>query len=308
MKKISCGVLAALLGLALLSLSLSPRNAAAEEKLRVVCSLFPQYDFVRQIAGERVDLRLLLPPGAEAHNFEPRPLDVKALHEADLFIFTGEAMESWAARIIRGLPESVRVVDTSAGIELLAEDGHEHGHRHDHGMDPHIWLDLERAGRMVEVIADALSTADPSHGEEYSNAAAALRRELAALDGEFRAVAERAERRTVVFGGHFACRYLLRRYGLEWMTLHEGDSEAAEPGLRRVARVLQYMRDNDVHCVLHEESVPPRAARRLAEEAGAELLRFNTAHNLSREEMEKGLGFVDIMRQNLAVLERALND
>ena len=216
---------------------------ARADPIQVVCSLFPVYDFARQVGGDLAAVRLLLPPGAEAHSFEPRPQDVRLMNDASLFVFTGREMEPWALRIAQSLEGPV-VVDASEGIPLLHnEDEHGHEHGHHHALDPHVWLDLSLAQRMVDNIAAGFCAADPQNAPVYRQNATAYKAQLAELDGEIQAIVGKLERRTLVFGGRFAYRYFLQRYGLNWVTAYDGENE---PGMRRVAEVVHYVREHGV--------------------------------------------------------------
>ncbi|WP_158612205.1 metal ABC transporter solute-binding protein, Zn/Mn family [Fretibacterium sp. OH1220_COT-178] len=300
--------------------------AEAGEKLSVVCSLFPQYDFVRQIAGDLAVVRMLLPPGVESHTFEPRPSDIKMLNDADVFVFTGKYMEPWAERIVRSLDNKrLIVVDASQGVELRKEHEHEHhhapaekdavrsrdehaeeAHHHHHEYDPHIWLDLCHAQTMVDTILAGLIEADPKHAEVYTKNAEAYKARLAELDGEFAAIVKKGRHRTLVFGGRFAYLYFLKHYGLNYVTAYDTCSSEGEPGVQRIAQVIRYMKKKEIRSLFHEEFVIPKVAQSIAEQAGAELLLFSTAHNLTREEFEKGVTFLDIMRANRDNVEKAL--
>ncbi|MCR5346208.1 MAG: zinc ABC transporter substrate-binding protein [Fretibacterium sp.] len=280
---------------------------AGAEPVQAVCTLFPVYDFARQVGENLADVRLLLPPEAEAHSFEPRPQDVRLMNDADVFVFTGKEMEPWALRLARSL-EGPIVVDASEGIPLLRSgDGHsgdEEGHvPHHHVFDPHVWLDLSMAQRMVDNIAAGFCAADPQNKETYLRNASAYKAQLAELDEEIRDITAKAKRRTLVFGGRFACRYFLRRYGLNWVTAYDGENE---PGIRRVAKVVQYMKEHDVHYLLHDEFSQPKIARSIAEQTGAGLLMFHAAHNVTREDLTEGITFLDIMRSNRDLLIPAL--
>lgn len=150
-----------------------------QQKIVVVTTLFPLYDFAKALAADRADVTLLLPPGVEAHAYEPKPGDILKLSTARLFIYTGQYMEPWAQQLIKGAEnKELVVVDASRGIKLMeARDrDHEHGngegapereHRHHGAYDPHIWLDLENAGKMVDNITGGLSAVDPANKEFY---------------------------------------------------------------------------------------------------------------------------------------------
>ena len=288
-------------------------TADSDRKLSVVCSLFPQYDFVRQIAGDHAVVRMLLPPGVESHTFEPRPSDMKTLNDADVFVFTGKYMEPWAERIVQSLDnKNLVVVDASRGIALQKEPDHEdhdeHGntHHHHHEYDPHIWLDLSLAQKMVDNIASGLSTADPEHADLYAKNAEAYKARLAELDAEFASIVKKGRHRTLVFGGRFAYLYFLKHYGLNYVTAYDTCSSEGEPGVQRIAQVIQYIRKKDICCIFHEEFVVPKVAQSIAEQTGAKLLTFSTAHNLTRDEFERGVTFLDVMKANRDSVEQAL--
>lgn len=293
-----------------------PSEAAVREggKISVVASLFPQYDFARRIGGDRADVSLLLPPGAESHTYEPRPADMARIAAADMFVYTGKYMEPWADRLISGLSNGPFVVDASFGIELAKadeDDGHE-GHLHAHdshehgGYDPHFWLDPTLAAKMAENIGRAMSEADPDGAEIYSANAARLARELRELDDEMKKIVAGAKRRTLVFGSRFAYMYFIRRYDLDYVTAYHSCGAQAEPSVRDVMEVVRFVRDNEIPCIYHEELSDPKVARTIASETGADLLLFATAHNVSKDDLESGVSFVDIMRKNIENVKRGL--
>ncbi len=160
-------------------------------KVKVITTLFPLYDFARTIGQDRVEVLLLLPPGVEAHSFEPRPSDIVKISEADLFIYAGKFMEPWVEAVLKGVTNpKLKVVDASVGIPLLTaeseahehEPGHQQGetaekgkkredgeYHHGHtGIDPHIWLDLGNAAKMVDTIAAGLIQVDVAHKDLYA--------------------------------------------------------------------------------------------------------------------------------------------
>ncbi len=278
----------------------------AEGKPLVVCSLFPQYDFARQIAGDRATVFMLLPPGMESHTFDPRPADMAILNKADLFVFTGAYMEPWAKRIVESLDnKKLIVVDASAGIDLLGEhDDVQHGH--DGEYDPHIWLDFTLAAKMADAVTDGLCRADSENAFFYKKNAYDYKAKLAQLDRDFFEVVRNGKRDTLVFGGRFAYRYFLARYRLKYVTAYESCSTEGEPSVRQMADVIRYIKDNGVRVLFHEEFVDPKVARSIAEQAEAELLLFSTGHNVTKEEFRSGITFIDIMRSNMRNVEKGL--
>ncbi len=271
-------------------------------RLLIVTTLFPQYDFARQIAGEYADVTLLLPPGTESHTFEPTPADIACIGEADLFVYTGDAMEPWAARILETVP--VRSVDLSACVPLHEEE-HDHGHDHG-GVDPHIWTSPQNARRMARSLADALCEADSLHAEEYHRRADAYDEELARLDETFHEIVDGAGRNELIFGGRFALHYFTEEYGLTPLSAYDSCSEEAEPSARAVARLIDHVREERIPVIYYEELTDPRVARVICEETGARLRLFHSCHNVSREELRQGVTYLSLMRQNAAYLREGL--
>jgi zinc transport system substrate-binding protein len=285
-------------------------------KLQVVTSLFPLYDFVRQIGGDQVEVSLLLPPGVEAHSFDPKPEDILRVNRAGLFIYTHKAMEVWAATIAASVdPAKVMIVDASIGAQLHPSRGHaekgedaeeEDGHDHESGaIDPHLWLDFANAQVMVGNIAQAMATKDPTHRDLYLANAAAYNARLDTLDAAYRHGLADCKKRTLLQGGHFALGYLTARYGLEYHAAAAVNPEA-EPTAATMAALVQEMRRNDLRYLFSEELVSPKLAETIAKEAGGTVLLLSAAHNVSKVDLERGITFIDLMERNLENLRRGL--
>lgn len=293
---------------------------AERDRLVVVTTLFPLYDFARSIGGDEVRVRLLLPPGVEPHSFEPRPADIVTINGSDVFIYTGDAMEPWAGNLVKGLDgRGPLVVDAGRGISLLREPeaghgrGHEHGHEHSHGhggrgagnLDPHIWLDFGNSVKMVETIGEALVSRDPARRDTYLRNAAEYAARLRTLDDKYRQGLSRCDKRVVIHGGHFAFNYLATRYGLRYVSAYRGGGET-EPSPRDVTAMVRMLRAEGVKYVFYEELVSPRLAETIAREVGGGLLKLHGAHNVTKEEMQRGVTFISLMEDNLVSLRTGL--
>jgi zinc transport system substrate-binding protein len=286
--------------------------------LVVVATLFPLYDFAKSVAGERAEVTLLLPPGAEPHGFEPKPADIVRLNRADVFLYTSPDMEPWAADILKGLQNrNLEVVDTSLGV--ITGDGQEKKeHRHDRPdkhkpghhdqsgtADPHIWLDFANAVKIVENIRDGLVKKDPAGKDVYEKNAASTIEQLKTLDERFRKGLLTCEKKVIVNGGHFAFDTMAKRYGFRYVSVY-GVSPDAEPTAATLVKLTRLIRENRLDYLFHEELINPRIAETLARETGATLLKLNPAGNLAKEQFDRGETFITLMDKNLENLKTGL--
>jgi zinc transport system substrate-binding protein len=305
-KKIFVAVVALLVASGVYAFLLrEPVQKKSGEKISVVTTLFPLYDFARAVGGDQVDVTLLLPPGVEAHAFEPKPSDIVKIDQADIFVYTGKMMEPWAEDIAASAAaKGVRIVDASRGIELIPGVFHDEDEPAG-SMDPHIWLDFDNATKMAVSIAEALAMKDSAHAAEYKANAAAYSDRLGALDSRYRETLASCKTKTIVYGGHYALGYLAHRYGLEY-TAAQGIAPDAEPTAQDLAAMVEQIRREHVDTVFYEELSSPKIAETIASETGAKLLLLNAAHNIAKEDYTKGVTFTALMEENLAHLREGL--
>jgi zinc transport system substrate-binding protein len=298
--------------------SIFPYSAGAEKKLKVITSIFPFQEFARAVGGERVTVGLLLPPGVEAHSWEPTPSDVLKVRRADVFIYVGAGMEPYVHDILKGAAgKQLVVLDSSKEVRLInnkTQSYHEHGNKHEpehehhnsHGrLDPHLWLDVENDIKIVTRIARIFSSKDPPGASYYAENAIAYNKKLSALDAKYKTELKHCQLRTFVFGGHAAFAYLAKRYGLEQIPLY-GINPDSEPTPRKLAELVKISRKYGIKYIYFEEMVSDKLARVMAKEIGAQTLALNPGVNLTRDQLRKGITFLDIMEQNLKNLKKGL--
>lgn len=268
---------------------------AYAENLKIICSLFPQYDFAKNIAGDFANVELLIKPGLEPHDFEPSPLDIKKLSEADIFIFTGVYMEPWTERILNIINNNINkktlVIDASRGVKIINKD-------------PHIWLNLLNAAKMAENISRGICERDFKNAEFYNLNAENYIKKLLELDKNFDEIIKNSESGALVFAAPFAYAYFIDRYKLNYISAYDGENE---PGMARIFDVINYVKQNKVKYIFYDELEPDLIAKSIAAQTGAELLLFNSAHNIAYKDFQAGLSFYEIMRKNLDALKLALN-
>ena len=287
-----------------------------ETKPIITTTLFPQYDFSKIIVGDKFDVIMLLPPGVEAHSFELTPKDMSTITNSDLFIYTGDTMEPWVNNIMDTLvEENVNVLDLSKGIKLKNfefeghehhEDGEEPEEHEDLEYDPHYWTDPMNAKAMVDEILKAVVSIDKSNEEYYTKNAEELKESLDKLDEEINQVVNNSESKTIISGGHFAFGYFADRYGLEYTSPYEGFSPNAEPSAQAIANMMKIVEETGAKAIFYEELVDPKIAEIISEQTGIEMLELNAAHNVSKEQLELDVHYIDIMNKNLENLKKGL--
>jgi len=295
-----------ILFLSLFSISCEGREEkVVEPKIRIITTLFPLYDFARNVGGGKVDVTLLLPPGVEPHGFEPTPGDILKINNADIFLYTGKYMEPWAGDILKGIDnKNLLVIDTSKGIAFIKE-ANTHGHKHAE-FDPHIWLDFSNTKKMVDSILEGVVKKDPKNKEFYTKNAEQYRVRIDELDKRFREGLSRCETNIFIHGGHFAFGYLAKRYNLRYLSAYKGFSPDAEPTPKRLGELIKKMKQHNLKHIFYEELITPRVAETIARESGATLLQLHGAHNLTKEEWDKRVSFISLMEQNLKNLKIGL--
>lgn len=281
-----------------------------EDKPQIMVSLFPQYDIIRQIAQDKVDVELFLPAGSEPHSYEPSASILMKIVEADLFVYSSDELEPWVKRLVEGnASKSLIVLDASNGITLLeADHGHE-GEDEDEeelAFDPHYWLDPQNMIIMSESIRDALIEIDPENEAFYIENANSYIASLKELDSNWQDLFDRAQLNQIIYGGHFAFGYLSHRFGLEILSPYSGYAPDAEPSAQALAGLMDVLAEKEINVIFYEELIDPRVARIIAEQAKVKIEVLHGAHNLNAEEMQAGWTYVSIMEDNIEKLKEAL--
>lgn len=283
----------------------------------IVATLFPQYDFARAIVGEYGTVRLLLEPGMESHSFDPTTADMKEINQADLFLYTGPELETWVAQMEDSFSSRLSMVNLSENLmdelEAAAQeeesreeaDFGETGHHHE--IEPHIWTDPVYAMEMVRQICDAVCGLDPEHADIYKKNTEDYLAKLEDLDKAFREAAANGVRKEVVHGGRFALYYFAKRYGLTFYAAYDSCEAQMEPSAKTVAKLIETVQKEKIPVVFYEELVDPKVARSISEETGAKLLLLHSCHNVSKEEFEAGVTYLELMQKNAENLRIALN-
>lgn len=301
-----------LVTLPLQSCQKSEKETVGQKKLKTVTTLFPLYDFAKNVGQQRAEVNLLLPPGVEPHAFEPRPADMRRIHGSDLLIFTGKHMEPWVDNLLKGVDtKSMTVVDTSKDIALI-QGHHIHGEaQHTHtdelvSPDPHIWLDFSNAVKMVDTIAAAYMGRDPENKDFYRKNAEEYKKKLEELDRKYKDTLSQCRYKIIIHAGHFAFGYLTKRYNLAYISAFRGFAPDAEPTPKRLVELTHTVQKHGVRYIYYEELITPKVAETISKETGCSLLMLHGAHNITKEEMDRGVSFISMMEKNLENLKVGL--
>ena len=295
-----------------------PKNAVtrnADGKLNITTTNFPPFDFVRNIAGDKVNLSMLLPPGAESHSYEPSPKDIITIKNSGIFIYGGGEGDIWVNRILESMDTSkmiiVRMMDAVDAVEEEIVEGMEEEaampeEEEETAYDEHVWTSPRNAILIVGAITEALCEADSANAEFYRQNAASYGKELVKLDAAFNDIIAGAKRKTIVFADRFPFRYFADAYGLTYFAAFPGCSTETEPSAGTVKFLIDKIKAEKIPVVFHIELSNERMADTISGETGAKKLLLHACHNISKKDFEAGLGYLDLMRGNVENLREAL--
>lgn len=281
-------------------------------KLKIISTVFPPYDLARQIAGDNAEISILLPPGSEIHNYEPSAKDMIAIRNCDIFLYIGGENEQWAEKLINSNDtENVTAVKLIDYVPTLSEDedehDHDHDHEHEHETDEHIWTSPKNAQLMLSAVYDAICKVDPSNKQTYTKNKDAYAKQLSDLDNAYRSAVDNAKNKTIVLADKFPFRYLAHEYGLEFSAAFAACSDESEPGVSTMIKLTKTIKENNIPAVYYLEFSSTKIADTLCDETGATKLMLHSCHNVSKQDIENNVSYVDLMKQNLENLKLTLN-
>jgi len=267
----------------------------------IVCTLFPQYDFVRQLVGDKAEVTLLLTPGTDSHSYDPSPEDMKKINDCDLFIYTGELMESWAANIISSLADGVEV------LSLPEPELHGAGdHAHDHSADPHIWTSPVNAMAIVREICTKICQIDPDNAEFYKSNEESYLKSLEALDAEIKGIVASAQHKKIVMCDRFAMLYFCEEYGLDYIAAFDACTSNTEPSPAVMVEITKAVEKDKIPAVFCAELSNRKVAEAVSKQTGAKVLVLHSCHNLSSDDFNAGETYLSLMKKNAENLKIAL--
>ncbi len=321
MKKVLKLMVVAIMLFSVVSLTGCNKNKT-QAKLTIISTSFPGYDFARAITknSKDVEVKMLLKPGAEMHDFEPTPQDIKNIKNSDIFIYVGGDSDEWIedvlddidtdkTKIIK-LMDLVNVVEEEH-IEGMEEEEEEHEHHHEDEeeveYDEHVWTSPINAITITNNLKDEIVKLDKDNKELYEKNASNYINELTNIDSEIKDIVKNGKRKEIIFGDRFPLRYFVDEYGLSYYAAFPGCSEQTEASAKTISFLINKVQEDKIPVVFHIELSNGKIANTIAKETGAKVLEFKTAHNISQKDFDAGVTYVDIMKDNIKVLKEALN-
>ena len=266
-----------------------------KSKLQVAASFYPMAEFVQAVGGDKVQVTTLVPDGAEPHDWEPSPKDLTRLGKAQVFVYNG-VVEPWAEQALEALSER-KIIPVEAGRALFARGAKQ---------DPHVWVSPKKAIIEVQRITEALCAADKQNADAYKANSKAYIAKLEQLDKSLAAVAQKAPKKVFVTA-HAAFGHLAEDYGLRQLSV-AGISAEAEPTPGDLQRLIATVKREKVRYVFFETLTDPKIAKLVAQEAGAQTAVLDPLEGLDEEGRKQGLDYLKLMEQNIANLQKALNE
>lgn len=312
-KKILAAAAALVLGAAMCGCSADEKPQGG--KLTVITTIFPAYDFARQVFGDSADVKMLLKPGQESHSYDPSAKDIVEISGCDLFIYNGGESDQWVESVLKSAPDvsTFRMTDAVSLLEEEVTEGmQEHDHEEGSGghdeeeYDEHVWTSPANSAKIVRALGNAAAEQFPELSEQLAANAGDYAGKIDELDGKFAELLD-GEERYFIFGDRFPLLYFFRRYGLNYYAAFPGCGSETEPSARTMTFLLDKLKQEDaVPAVFCIELSSRRLADVLAEDSGLQTVEFHTCHNISQDDFNSGATYLTLMQRNYNALSGVL--
>lgn len=298
-------------------------NGTDTAKYSIVCTTFPQYDWLREIIGENADcfsLTLLLDKGGDLHSYQPTAESIARISSADMFVYVGGESDTWVEDALKGavnknmrvvnlmdaLGDNVREEELVEGMQCAVEED-ESGETE---YDEHIWLSLKNAVYLTSVLSDSVQELDAEHAQDYAANAAAYIESLNALDREYADAVKQSEKKTILFGDRFPFRYLTDDYGIHYYAAFAGCSTETDASFETVTFLSGKVDELGLHTILTIEESDQKIAEIIRENThgkNQQIQTVNSLQSVTAKEIQDGFTYIKAMQDNLEVLKNALN-
>ena len=315
-KKILAAVTAIALGASLCGCS-GGETADYADKPLIITTIFPAYDFARQVFGDTAEVRMLLKPGQESHSYDPSAKDIVEINGCDLFVYNGGESDQWVESVLQAAPdvETFRMTDAVSLLdeehsEGMQEDDHDHDHADgdEEEYDEHVWTSPDNAAAIVRALGSRAKALFPDSAAELDSNTESYAAQIEEIDGRLKALLD-GEQRYFIFGDRFPLLYFFKHYGLNYYAAFPGCGSETEPSAQTVTFLLDKLGQPDaVKAVFCIELSGRKLADVLAEDSGLDVVEFYSCHNITADDFAAGETYVSLMERNLQTLEKVLVD
>lgn len=313
-KKILAAVTAIALGASLCGCS-GVETADSADKPLIITTIFPAYDFARQVFGDTAEVRMLLKPGQESHSYDPSAKDIVEINGCDLFVYNGGESDQWVESVLQAAPdvETFRMTDAVSLLdeehsEGMQEEDHDHDHGDEEEYDEHVWTSPDNAAAIVRALGNRAKALFPDSAAELDSNTESYAAQIEEIDGRLKALLD-GEQRYFIFGDRFPLLYFFKHYGLNYYAAFPGCGSETEPSAQTVTFLLDKLGQPDaVKAVFCIELSGRKLADVLAEDSGLDVVEFHSCHNITADDFAAGETYVSLMERNLQTLEKVLVD
>ena len=285
------------------------------DKLTIISTSFPGYDFARAITkdSDNVSVKMLLKPGVESHEFEPTPQDIIDIKNSDIFIYVGGDSDEWISDVLDDIDtDKTKIIKLMDLVDLKEEeivDGMEDDEEEEEDVeyDEHVWTSPINAIKIINNLKDEIISLDNSNSEIYEKNASNYINELKDIDTQIRDIVDSSKRKEIIFGDRFPLSYFVDEYGLTYYAAFPGCSDANEASAKTISFLIDKVKEDNIPVIFHIELSNGKIASAIADETKVKVLEFNSAHNISQKDFDAEVTYVDIMKNNVKVLKEALN-
>lgn len=266
-------------------------------KISIVTTIYPLYDFARAVAGDRADIKLLIDPASEVHSFDPSPSDIAAIYDCDLFLYIGGESDTWVDRVLADV--NVSSLKAMNNVKLITEDG-------EHEYDEHIWTSPENAIAIIGAVCDNLCDISGADAEYFTENRDTYTDSIRAVQSDIRNAVQESQSKYILVADRFPFKYFVNEFGIEYKAAFGGCATSSDISLKVMGELTKTVRDQGLSAAFYTEMSNRTVADALAEETGVALYELHSAHNVTADDFNAGVTYVDIMKRNLEALRKGM--
>ena len=284
-----------------------------DNKISIVATNFPGYDFARAIVGDTdyIEVSMLLTPGSDMHSYEPTPKDIKKIKNSSIFIYVGGESDSWIEDVLKDInPDKTRVIKMMDLVTLKEEEIVEgmESNGEEKEYDEHVWTSPVNAIQIIEQLRDIIVELDEKNRENYELNSDHYTNRIRDIDFLIRDIVNDSPKKEIIFGDRFPFRYLVDEYGIKYYAAFPGCAHETEASAKTIAFLIDKVKEDKINVIFQTELSNNHIADTIAGETGAMVMELHSCHNISKEDFDEGLTYVEIMNHNVDALREALRE